>query len=306
MATARPLVSPHIAYTPETAEVLATLKAAKRIHDKFGPGAIPGYVISMTAGPSDLLEVTLLCKELGLLVPGEEPRLALNIVPLFETIGDLRGCGGIMDRLLSLPLYRHLVESRGDLQEIMLGYSDSNKDGGFLTSNWELYRAELALVSLFNERGITLRLFHGRGGTVGRGGGPTYHGTGRGDCEQVRQPGHRPTQSGNGRCGDAGSVVAAAWQCAFATARLRRSDADAVRCGDGVVPCARLRNPGLHRILLLVDADCGDRGVEHRQPAGVAQAAGSEATQDRGPAGDSVGFLMGTMPVAADGLVWVR
>ncbi|HEX2660467.1 MAG TPA: phosphoenolpyruvate carboxylase, partial [Polyangia bacterium] len=175
MATARPLVSPHIAYTPETAEVLATLKAAKRIHDKFGPGAIPGYVISMTAGPSDVLEVTLLCKELGLLVPGEEPRLALNIVPLFETIGDLRGCGGIMDRLLSLPLYRHLVESRGDLQEIMLGYSDSNKDGGFLTSNWELYKAEQNLVEVAGRHGVTLRLFHGRGGTVGRGGGPSYH-----------------------------------------------------------------------------------------------------------------------------------
>jgi len=175
IATPRPLVSPHIEYTPETAEVLATLKAAKGIHDRFGPAAIPGYVISMTAGPSDVLEVTLLCKELGLLVPGEEPRLALNIVPLFETIGDLRGCGAIMDRLLSLPLYRHLVESRGDLQEIMLGYSDSNKDGGFLTSNWELYKAEQNLVEVAGRHDVTLRLFHGRGGTVGRGGGPSYH-----------------------------------------------------------------------------------------------------------------------------------
>jgi len=175
LATARPLVSPHLTYSPETTEHLATLASAKRLHDRFGPECIPTHVISMTAGPSDVLEVALLCKEAGLLVPGEEPRLALNIVPLFETIEDLRGCGAIMERLLSLPFYRHLVESRGDLQEVMLGYSDSNKDGGFLTSNWELYKAEQSLVETLARHGVTLRLFHGRGGTVGRGGGPSYH-----------------------------------------------------------------------------------------------------------------------------------
>ncbi|HEY8926330.1 MAG TPA: phosphoenolpyruvate carboxylase, partial [Polyangia bacterium] len=175
LATARPLVSPHLTYSPETTEHLATLASAKRLHDRFGPECIPTHVISMTAGPSDVLEVALLCKEAGLLVPGEEPRLGLNIVPLFETIEDLRGCGAIMDRLLSLPFYRHLVESRGDLQEVMLGYSDSNKDGGFLTSNWELYKAEQSLVETLGRHGVTLRLFHGRGGTVGRGGGPSYH-----------------------------------------------------------------------------------------------------------------------------------
>jgi phosphoenolpyruvate carboxylase len=128
----------------------------------------------MTAGPSDVFEVALLLKEAGLLVPGQEPRLAVNIIPLFETIGDLRACGGIMDQLYSCPLYRQLLESRDDIQEVMLGYSDSNKDGGFFTSTWSLYQAEVDLVRLFAEHKVTLRLFHGRGGSVGRGGGPSY------------------------------------------------------------------------------------------------------------------------------------
>jgi phosphoenolpyruvate carboxylase len=98
----------------------------------------------------------------------------MNIIPLFETIADLRRCASIMDEVLRVPLYRELLESRGNVQEIMLGYSDSNKDGGYLTSNWELYKAEVKLVEVFKRHGVKLRLFHGRGGTVGRGGGPSY------------------------------------------------------------------------------------------------------------------------------------
>jgi phosphoenolpyruvate carboxylase len=103
-----------------------------------------------------------------------ERALDMNIVPLFETIADLRSCGNVMDALFAVPEYRSLLESRGRAQEVMLGYSDSNKDGGFLTSGWELYKAEIALIETFGRHGITLRLFHGRGGSVGRGGGPSY------------------------------------------------------------------------------------------------------------------------------------
>ncbi len=175
LVTARPLVSPHIRYSEETTEALQTLEAVAEIHRRFGAEAIPNYVISMTAGPSDLLEVALMLKEVGLVTPGQEPQAAVNIIPLFETIKDLRACGEIMDELFSIPYYRQLLETRGEVQEVMLGYSDSNKDGGFLTSNWELYKAERSLVQVFRKHDVRIRLFHGRGGTVGRGGGPSYY-----------------------------------------------------------------------------------------------------------------------------------
>ncbi|HVR02909.1 MAG TPA: phosphoenolpyruvate carboxylase [Polyangia bacterium] len=199
LVPARPLVSPHVTYGPETSEALATLKTVAAVHERYGGAAIPNYVISMTAGPSDVLEVALLLKEAGLLVPGQEPRSAVNIIPLFETIEDLRACGGIMHALFSLPYYRQLLESLGDLQEVMLGYSDSNKDGGFLTSNWELYKAERALVDVFARHGVRLRLFHGRGGTVGRGGGPSYHAV-------LAQP--RGSVNGQLRMTEQGEVIA--------------------------------------------------------------------------------------------------
>jgi phosphoenolpyruvate carboxylase len=130
-------------------------------------------VISKTTGVSDILETAVLLKEAGLLRP-REGALDLDIVPLFETIEDLRHCGEVMDDLLGLPEYARLLDHRGRVQEVMLGYSDSNKDGGFLTSGWELYKAEVALVEVFRRHDVKLRLFHGRGGSVGRGGGPSY------------------------------------------------------------------------------------------------------------------------------------
>jgi phosphoenolpyruvate carboxylase len=175
LLTARPLVSAYTRYGEETTESLRTLETVADIHRRFGAEAVPNYVISMTGGPSDLLEVALLLKEVGLVTTGQEPQAAVNIIPLFETIKDLRACGEIMDQLFSLPYYRQLLESRGEIQEVMLGYSDSNKDGGFLTSNWELYKAERTLVDVFRKHGVRIRLFHGRGGTVGRGGGPSYY-----------------------------------------------------------------------------------------------------------------------------------
>ena len=173
LKTARLLSSPFLPYSAETASELAILREAAEAHRRYGKAAVPNYVISKTNGVSDLLEVGLLLKEAGLLRPRER-ELDVNIVPLFETIADLRNCESIMDELLAVPEYLSLLESRGRAQEVMLGYSDSNKDGGFLTAGWELYKAEIALIDTFRRHGMTLRLFHGRGGSVGRGGGPSY------------------------------------------------------------------------------------------------------------------------------------
>ncbi|CAN5154264.1 phosphoenolpyruvate carboxylase [soil metagenome] len=170
--TARPLASPFVPYGEETVKELAVLRAAAEAHAMFGGAVIPQCIISMTEGVSDLLEVAVLLKEAGLVAPDGTSRI--NIVPLFETIDDLRQCATIMDSLFALPEYRRLVDSCGSIQEVMLGYSDSNKDGGFVTSGWELYKAEISLVDVFERHGIRLRLFHGRGGSVGRGGGPSY------------------------------------------------------------------------------------------------------------------------------------
>jgi phosphoenolpyruvate carboxylase len=173
LTTARPLTSPFVVYSAETASELAILRAAAEAQARYGKAAVPNYVISKADSPSDVLEVALLLKEAGLLRP-REGTLEVDIVPLFETIEDLRNCGRVMDELLALPVYASLLESRGRLQEVMLGYSDSNKDGGFLTSGWELYKAEIALIEVFARHRVRLRLFHGRGGSVGRGGGPSY------------------------------------------------------------------------------------------------------------------------------------
>jgi len=168
----RPLTSSFVKYSEETLGELAVFHAAAEAHEKFGADVIPQCIISMCKGMSDMLEVALLLKEVGLVNPSG--RSAINIVPLFETIEDLQASSGIMDRMLALHDYRRLVDSRGSVQEVMLGYSDSNKDGGFVTSGWELYKAEIGLVDVFERHGVRLRLFHGRGGSVGRGGGPSY------------------------------------------------------------------------------------------------------------------------------------
>jgi phosphoenolpyruvate carboxylase len=173
LATPRPLISPFVACSAETESELAIARVAADVHRRYGKAAIPNYVISKAASVSDVLEVALLLKEVGLLRP-VEAELDLNIVPLFETIEDLRNSGVIMDALLAIPRYRALLQSRGDVQEVMLGYSDSNKDGGFLTSGWELYKAEIGLIEVFRRHGVRLRIFHGRGGSVGRGGGPSF------------------------------------------------------------------------------------------------------------------------------------
>jgi phosphoenolpyruvate carboxylase len=176
----KPLLADLEQYTPATQSELRIMQAAAQIHRRYGRQALPNYIISKTDAVSDMLELALMLQQVGLLEGGDAPRshvdpvLHVNIIPLFETIEDLRGCAVIMDELFSIPYYRKLLGSRGNAQEVMLGYSDSNKDGGYLTSNWELYKAELELVKVFARHDIDLRLFHGRGGTVGRGGGPSY------------------------------------------------------------------------------------------------------------------------------------
>ncbi|MDX2287990.1 MAG: phosphoenolpyruvate carboxylase [Hyphomicrobiaceae bacterium] len=172
LASKRPLVRPFHAYSHATAQELAILQAATEAHTAYGARSVPTAIVSNTRSVSDLLEIAILAKEAGLITAEGESRL--DIVPLFETIDDLRASSDIMDRLLSMPAYRRLVDSRGGLQEVMLGYSDSNKDGGYVTSGWELHKAAIGLKALANRHGIRLRLFHGRGGTVGRGGGPSY------------------------------------------------------------------------------------------------------------------------------------
>jgi phosphoenolpyruvate carboxylase len=171
LASARLLYSPHLEYSPRTATELGILNVAADIHRRFGATALPNYVISKCQSVSDLLEVGIMLKEVGLLRGTD---LLLNIIPLFETIDDLKRAASIMSRAFSLPCYRRWLSGRDDWQEVMLGYSDSNKDGGYLTANWALYRAELSLVEAFADNGVKLRLFHGRGGSVGRGGGPSY------------------------------------------------------------------------------------------------------------------------------------
>ncbi len=175
LATTRPLVSPFLRYSDETESELAIGRAARELQRAYGAQALPHYIISKTDSASDLLEVMLLLREAGLMRPGDEPSIAMRVIPLFETIDDLRRSADVMSAFLSRPEVMAMARgSWGGVVEVMVGYSDSNKDGGFLTSTWELYKAEVQLTALFERLGLVLRLFHGRGGSLGRGGGPTY------------------------------------------------------------------------------------------------------------------------------------
>ncbi len=192
LGQARPLTSPWLQYSEETQRELGIMHATARGRQHFGTSAVRQYIVSHTETLSDLLEALVLQKEAGLTVVTKSPEHkrrnasrptasimarddGLMVVPLFETIPDLENGPRIMSEFLDLPEVRaRIIETQGGIQEVMLGYSDSNKDGGFLTSNWSLYQAERALVEVFRIRGIRLRLFHGRGGSVGRGGGSTF------------------------------------------------------------------------------------------------------------------------------------
>ncbi|QYR22222.1 phosphoenolpyruvate carboxylase [Paenibacillus sp. sptzw28] len=170
----RPLTSPHFDYSESTRECLDVYHTIYRAQQEFGVNCISSYLISMTQGASDMLEVMVFAKEVGLFrkESGGNIRCTLQAVPLFETIDDLHAAPGIMEQLFALPIYRQAVEARGNLHEIMLGYSDSNKDGGVVTANWELRVALNAITSAARKFNVKLKFFHGRGGALGRGGMP--------------------------------------------------------------------------------------------------------------------------------------
>lgn len=169
----RPLSGPSRSLTPSTEQVLGTFEAIREAQDRYGAQVIESYIISMTSNVVDVLNVAVLAKEAGL-VDLDRGLARIDIVPLVETIDDLRGAGDLLSTLLENKTYRRLVNLRGDVQEVMLGYSDSNKVGGITTSQWEIYKAQRVMRGVAESHGIHLRLFHGRGGTIGRGGGPTH------------------------------------------------------------------------------------------------------------------------------------
>ena len=194
----RLLHSPFADYSEETQREYGVLTGAAEVKRLYGKDAIRAYIVSNTQSVSDLLEVYLLLKEVGLFMPGDPPRTQVFAEPLFETIDDLRAAPETLGAYLALPLIRQLVEPIG-LQEVMIGYSDSNKDGSYLTSTWELFQASRALARVTQAEGLRLQLFHGRGGAVGRGGGSSFEAI-------LAQPGG--TVNGRIRITEQGEVVA--------------------------------------------------------------------------------------------------
>ncbi|HET9511927.1 MAG TPA: phosphoenolpyruvate carboxylase [Sphingomonas sp.] len=199
LASPRPLTSPYATYSEETASELAIVRAAAEAQAKYGRACIRQYIVSMAQSVSDLLEVHLLLKEAGLYVPGETPQAHIMAVPLFETVADLERAPAIMRAWFALPEIAAIARARG-VQEVMIGYSDSNKDGGYLTSTWQLSKGSSALAPVFEEAGVRMQLFHGRGGAVGRGGGSSF---------QAIQAQPAGTVQGRIRVTEQGEIIAA-------------------------------------------------------------------------------------------------
>ncbi|RYY42563.1 MAG: phosphoenolpyruvate carboxylase, partial [Sphingomonadales bacterium] len=199
LGSPRPLTSPYADYSEETATELAIVREAAASHAKYGRACITHYVVSMAQSVSDLLEVHLLLKEAGLYIPGAEPQAHVMAIPLFETIADLEGAPAIMVDWLAIPEVAAIAAKRGH-QEVMIGYSDSNKDGGYLTSTWQLSRGSTALAPVFEKANLGMQLFHGRGGAVGRGGGSSF-------AAILAQP--KGTVQGRIRVTEQGEIIAA-------------------------------------------------------------------------------------------------
>ncbi|MDR3707582.1 MAG: phosphoenolpyruvate carboxylase [Capsulimonadaceae bacterium] len=168
----RPLVRANAPLTPETAATLGLFRLVAEQRGRYGDEAFGTFIMSMAQGTGDVLTMLLLAKEAGLFAAGETPVSHVSLVPLFETIEDLENAPEVLDALLTNSVYRQQVAARGGQQEVMVGYSDSTKDGGYFTANWKLYEAQKKLAEVASTHGIQLRLFHGRGGAIGRGGGP--------------------------------------------------------------------------------------------------------------------------------------
>jgi len=182
LQTLRPLIPAELPFSEKTSETIETVRMVRQLQEEFGKEICQTYIISMSNDVSDILEVLLLAKEAGLYDPATGIS-SIQVVPLFETVEDLKNAPGIMRALFDLPFYLAALAGgysalKGEnyvvVQEVMLGYSDSNKDSGFLSSNWEIHKAQKALQDVADEYGVALRIFHGRGGSVGRGGGPAY------------------------------------------------------------------------------------------------------------------------------------
>ncbi|HTY92831.1 MAG TPA: phosphoenolpyruvate carboxylase [Steroidobacteraceae bacterium] len=199
LASERLLWSPYSRYTEETQSELAIVRAAARAHERFGAGCITTYNISKCESVSDMLEVNLMLKEAGLYRPADPGAAPIMVVPLFETIGDLQNAPQVMRAWFALPEIRKAARRRG-YQEVMVGYSDSNKDGGYLTSVWSLHQATRALARVFDEAQVRMQIFHGRGGAVGRGGGSSF------SAIRAQPPG---TVQGRIRITEQGEVIAA-------------------------------------------------------------------------------------------------
>lgn len=217
LAHRRPLVSPIVCYSEETARELGVCRAAAEARARFGPAALGAYIVSNAGSVSDLLEPYVLMKEAGLFDP-VEPSAPLRVEPLFETIADLRAAPEVLAAYLETPLIAGLMRGANAHQEVMIGYSDSSKDGSYLTSSWQLHRTSAALAALADAKGVRLQLFHGRGGAVGRGGGSSF------EAIVAQPPG---VLRGRMRLTEQGEVIANK----YADAALARRSLETLACG---------------------------------------------------------------------------
>ncbi|PZU11954.1 phosphoenolpyruvate carboxylase [Sphingomonas sp.] len=259
LRTPRPLTGTHLSYSEETACELAIAKAAAEAHARYGAASITTYIISKTATVSDLLEVDILLKEVGLYRADDPASSTMMVVPLFETIEDLENGPAIMKAYFDLPEVSSRVVARG-YQEVMVGYSDSNKDGGYLTSVWSLNEASRALKPVFEKAGVAMQLFHGRGGAVGRGGGSAFGAI-------LAQP--AGTVKGRIRITEQGEVIAAKY---------------------GTKPAAALNLEAMAAATLLTSLDPGEVKGEQRFHAAMREISGAAFRAYRGLVYETEGF----------------